>query len=143
MGCCRCCSPSWFIGVLLLVSESIQSLGEPAERVLMTWLKMIAVALGVSMVIALVFWIWNAAGLISLGRVAAQTVDDILSQVKSSEGILTTYYIHVFLIGFRPGGGFTPSLAQPCHPQGCIQRGHGSWYVFWSPSCWSHIRTCG
>jgi len=91
---------AWFIGVLLLVSESIQSLGEPAERALMTWLKMIGTALGVSLFIAGVFWIWNATGLISLGRVAAQTVNDILTQVKSSEGILTTFYIHMFLIAF-------------------------------------------
>lgn len=91
---------SWFIGVLLLVSESIQSLGEPAERALMTWLKMIGAALGVSLLVAVVFWIWNAAGLVSLGRVSAQTVNDILDQVKSSEGILTTFYIHAFLIVF-------------------------------------------
>jgi len=91
---------AWIIGVLLLVSESIQSLGEPAERALMTWLKMIGTALGVSLFIAGVFWIWNATGLISLGRVAAQTVNDILTQVKSSEMILTTFYIHMFLIAF-------------------------------------------
>jgi tetratricopeptide (TPR) repeat protein/O-antigen ligase len=91
---------SWVIGVLLLVSESIQSLDEPAERALQTWLKMIGTALGVSLLIAAVFWFWNASGLISLGRVAAQTVNDIISQVKSSEGILTTFYIHTFLIAF-------------------------------------------
>jgi tetratricopeptide (TPR) repeat protein/O-antigen ligase len=91
---------AWFIGALLLVSESIQSLGEPVERALGTWLKMLGISLGVSLLIGSIFWFWNATGLISLGRVAAQTVNDILSQVISSEGILTTFYIHVFLIVF-------------------------------------------
>ena len=91
---------TWLIGVFLLVSESIQNLDEAAERSVQNWLKMIGTALGISFVIALVFWLWNAVGLIALGRVAAQTLNDILSQVKSSEGILTTYYVHAFVIAF-------------------------------------------
>jgi tetratricopeptide (TPR) repeat protein len=91
---------AWFIGVVLLVSESIQSLSEPAEHSLLTWLKMLGTALGVALLIAFVFWVWNATGLISLGRVAAQTVNDILTQVMNSEGILTTFYIQAFLITF-------------------------------------------
>jgi len=91
---------SWVIGVVLLVSESFQNLDEPDERALRTWLKMIGASLGVSLLIAVVFWLWNASGLISLGRVTAQTVNDVLSQVKSSEGIITTFYIHAFLIAF-------------------------------------------
>ncbi len=117
---------AWFIGVLLLVSESIQSLGESAERTLMTWLKMIGAALGISLAIGGIFWIWNAAGLISLGRVAAQTVQDILSQVMASEGILTTFYIHVFLIAFGLAAVLPQILAQPRNTRRAAQRDCGS-----------------
>jgi tetratricopeptide (TPR) repeat protein len=100
---------TWLIGVLLLASESVRNLVVGDESQVQTWGKMIAVALGVSMLAALIYWLWHAADLAALARATATTIDDVVNQVKSSEGILTTYYIYLFVLLFGLGVCLPPS----------------------------------
>jgi tetratricopeptide (TPR) repeat protein len=97
---------AWLIGVLLLVSESVGYLPEifsPMENVAgknSTWLKMIGLALVVSLILASVFWLWHASALVDLTRTPATTMQLVLDQVKSSEGLLTNFYVFLFTVMF-------------------------------------------
>ncbi len=89
---------TWLIGVLLLVSQPdvIQPGGE--EWKARIWVKEITLAAGLSLLVAFIFWLWDAAGLVSLSRVDAKTIEDLLAQVRSSEGLLASFYLQVFLV---------------------------------------------
>jgi tetratricopeptide (TPR) repeat protein/O-antigen ligase len=91
---------SWLFGVILLASESVQFLDGSLKEQVYSWGKIIGVSLGISILLPLVFWIWHAEGLASLARYAPQTLDDVLQQVQQSEGILTSYYVYLFLLLF-------------------------------------------
>ncbi len=91
---------TWLIGVVLLSSESVRLSAQNIRSVNSEWLKIIGLGAAISLIVAYLFWLWNASGLVALSRETAQTVADILGQVQRSEGILTTYTIQVFLILF-------------------------------------------
>ena len=92
---------SWLVGTILLVSESIQEIGKSGgDSSDVVWLKMIATALGIALLLAGVFWLWHAANLIDLAGIQVQTIDDVLMQVRRSEDILTIYYVYTFLLIF-------------------------------------------
>jgi tetratricopeptide (TPR) repeat protein len=96
---------TWLLGCLLFASESYtiwQARRTGADTAV--WGKTILAALGISMLVALLFWIWHAAGLAGLNRSAATTIEQVMGQVRSSEHILTRYYIGllalVFILGY-------------------------------------------
>lgn len=92
---------SWLVGTILLVSESIQEINiTKRDSSNMVWIKMIAVALGVSLLLAFVFWLLHAANLSDLASIQTRTIDDVLTQVRRSEGILTIYYVYLALLLF-------------------------------------------
>jgi len=99
----------WLIGVCLLVSESALSIlgekgnsstSEKASNKSKTSPlgKMLATALVVSILLALLYWLLHASGLIALTRTTATTMQQVLDQVEGSENLLTTFYIYLFLL---------------------------------------------
>lgn len=84
---------SWLVGVAVLVSEDAQD--KSAQ-----WLKMLGVALGVSLVLGMFFWLWHAGGMASLARATANTMDDVLRQVGRYENLLTKFYTFLLLMIF-------------------------------------------
>jgi len=91
---------TWLVGVFLLVSESVQFGIKIEHDRISDWLKMIAIGLGVSLVLAIGFWLWHASGLSELTNTTANTLDQVLVQVKKSEGLLTSYYLYLFAMVF-------------------------------------------
>jgi tetratricopeptide (TPR) repeat protein len=94
-----------FIGCLVLVAEAILILtvGYNLSMTSSDWVKMILVALGVSLLTAAIFWLWHAGGLAALNRSAANTLDQVMAQVRSSEHILTRYYVYLLFLIFVLG----------------------------------------
>jgi tetratricopeptide (TPR) repeat protein len=62
--------------------------------------KTTLIALGVSLALALVFWFWHASNLADLANIQPKSIEDVLYQVRRSEGILSLYYIYLFLLIF-------------------------------------------
>jgi tetratricopeptide (TPR) repeat protein len=91
---------TWLIGSILMASEGFHQVRNPHLSGNNNWLKALVVGAFVSISIALVFWLWNAAGLAALGRDTARNIEGVLAQVRESEGILTTFYVQVFLLVF-------------------------------------------
>ncbi|MBN1148421.1 MAG: O-antigen ligase family protein [Anaerolineales bacterium] len=94
---------SWLVGVLLLVSESVGNWLDVGQDYLATWWKMLATALGVSILLGLLFWLWHAGALAALTRAPGNSMEAVLDQVVHSEGLLTNYYIYLFLLVFGAG----------------------------------------
>jgi tetratricopeptide (TPR) repeat protein len=96
---------TWLIGCLLLIAEVIQLLTSDRNLSVTSfvWFKMILVALGVSLLAAVIFWLWHAGGLAALNRSAASTLDQVMVQVRSSENILTRYYVYLLFLIFILG----------------------------------------
>jgi len=91
---------SWIFGVLLLASESSQLRIASFHDQVREWIKIILVALAISLILAFAFWIWHAESLAALSRVAPQSLREVLLQVRQSEGLLTSYYIGLFVLIF-------------------------------------------
>ena len=91
---------TWLIGAALVGTEAVgwgTGGARPDDRL---WLKTLLGGAALALALGLVCWLWGAGGLAALTRSTARTLEDVLSQVRASEGILTTYYIQVFLFVF-------------------------------------------
>lgn len=89
---------TWLAGVLLLASESARFAPE-AERIGGgAWLKTAALAAGLSLGVALCFWLWHAASLAALVRVSPRSITEVLSQVRRTEGLFSIFLIQVLLL---------------------------------------------
>ena len=101
---------TWIIGCVLQVAEANLHLADGRDKSVNSgvWVRMILVALGVSILVALFFWLWHAGGLAALNRSAASTIDQVMAQVRSSEHILTRYYVYLLFLVFILGM-FVPS----------------------------------
>jgi tetratricopeptide (TPR) repeat protein/O-antigen ligase len=113
---------TWLLGCLLLVCEyrvggadSLPASADgPALRGMageLPWGRMILTALGVSLLSAFLFWLWHGGGLAALNRAAATTLEQVMSQVRASEGLLTRYYI--FLLAWLLAVGWAAVPAWP------------------------------
>lgn len=91
---------TWLVGAALVSSEFGSHFSQQTGISNREWLQSLVIGAGISIGIAVLFWLWHAAGLASLGREAARTIDDILRQVRDSEKILTTFYIQAIVIIF-------------------------------------------
>jgi tetratricopeptide (TPR) repeat protein len=90
----------WLVGAILMVSESSHDNLGGTGRSLAAWLKTSAVALIVSLLIAVIFWLWHASNLADLVSIQANNIEDVIWQVQRSEGILTLYYGYLFVLLF-------------------------------------------
>jgi len=99
----------WLVGGCLLISESALSLfagveksssseGSSARSKVCTLGKMLATAMVLSLLLAAIFWLIHASGLIALTKTTATTMQQVLDQVEGSEKLLTTYYVYLFLL---------------------------------------------
>ncbi len=102
---------TWIMGSLLFASEWVVTGKEPQS--LAAWGKMILITLGVSLLAALVFWLWHAGGLAALNRSAASTIEEVIGQVRSSEYLLSRYYIYLLILVFVLGFFIAPGFATP------------------------------
>jgi tetratricopeptide (TPR) repeat protein/O-antigen ligase len=110
---------TWLLGCLLLISETRSQSGEASsagagaplrsESGGLVWVKMILVAVGVSLLTAFLFWLWHAGGLAALNRAAATTLEQVMDQVRSSEDLLTRYYLFLLALLFGMGFFVTPN----------------------------------
>lgn len=89
---------TWLVGAITLASESFLTSLEQADQRERTWLKIIGAALLLSIVTPFIFILWHAAGLASLASESANTIEQVLIQVASSEQILTRYYLFILLL---------------------------------------------
>jgi len=94
---------SWLIGAVLLTAEALTVLQLSDDLILRTWLKMLAVTLGISFALAFIYWFWQAGSLIALSQGRTNTLDAILTQVKRSEDLLKLYYLYFFALLFALG----------------------------------------
>jgi tetratricopeptide (TPR) repeat protein len=103
-------------GILLLLATSwlgagalIASEGESAIS-LDTWMKTLGTILGVSLLIGLLFMLSHASYLASLAGRSAANINDVINQIQAYEGILTRFYIVVFILVFA-GAAILPAAA--------------------------------
>jgi len=92
---------TWIIGSLLFVSEYFQidswsEIGADKNQLVKILLTVLSISLG----IALVFWIIHAGSLAGFARTSANTVEQVLNQVKKSENLLTFFYIYLLILLF-------------------------------------------
>lgn len=73
---------------------------ETAGRELARFWKVLGIVLGISMAVALVFWMWHAGTLASIARGAATSLEDVLAQVSRYEGLLSSFYLVVTILLF-------------------------------------------
>jgi O-antigen ligase/tetratricopeptide (TPR) repeat protein len=83
---------TWLAFSMVVTSENTE------VRDWKTWLKSFALTAGVSAGITFVFWLWHAGSLVALAKFTPANTNDVLTQVSSIGGLLTSYYIFVFLI---------------------------------------------
>lgn len=83
---------SWFVACLVLASEN--ALYEETTD----WLKVLGGILGLSLLIASVFWLWHSSSLAALANVRAGTVQDVINLISRYEGLLARYYIYLLLL---------------------------------------------
>lgn len=101
--------------VLLLIttwlgaSALIASEGESAISV-DTWMKSLGTILGASLLVGLLFMFSHASYLGSLAGRTAANINDVINQIQAYEGILTRFYVVIFILLFV-GAAFLPAAA--------------------------------
>ena len=89
-------------GVLMMVLTSWLFMGivfstERSKEDNSLW-KGIGLALGLSLAAGFIYWVWHAEGLASMARHSANTMEQVLAQVSRFEGLLSRFYVALFLI---------------------------------------------
>jgi len=84
--------PSLIAGILLFASETTKDINASSI------MQMIGVISGVSIFLAILFWILNAVGLALLASFAPTNQNEVIMQVNSIGSLLTKYYLYIFLI---------------------------------------------
>jgi tetratricopeptide (TPR) repeat protein len=80
---------SWLFSGIVFSSERSKEPG--------SWLKGIGIALGLSLAAGMIYWVWHAEELASMARHSANTVEQVLDQVSRFEGLLSWFYIAIFV----------------------------------------------
>jgi tetratricopeptide (TPR) repeat protein len=83
---------TWIVGTLLYASELD---GQQDGR---SWLNMLGVMALVSLAIGVIFWLLHSLSLAGLASFIPHTQDDVISEVNSIGGLLTKYYLYIFLV---------------------------------------------
>ncbi len=87
---------TWLIGAAVLVSEAVHTQADVTPST--SWLKMFGLILTVSFVTAVIFWLVHAQALAAMAGINATNMDQVLDQVRRSEGLVTRYYLALLLI---------------------------------------------
>ena len=81
---------SWlFTGIVFYTERSKEA------DALWNW---IGIALGGSLAAGIIYWVWHAEGLASMARHSANTMEQVLAQVSRFEGLLSRFYVAIFVI---------------------------------------------
>jgi tetratricopeptide (TPR) repeat protein len=88
---------TWAFGSVLFSSESVK-IREQED-----WWKLFGAVLGISILIALVYWLWHTGNLAAMVGRQASSIEDVLRQVGSYEGVLALFYFFVYLFIFGLG----------------------------------------
>lgn len=93
---------SWVVGAAVLSSESDSSMSESSPKK-SSWVKNLAVVLGVSFGIGLIYWIWHATALVSINSSSPTNIPEVISKVGEYAGLLTWYSVFLLLVVFGLG----------------------------------------
>ncbi len=106
---------TWVFFNIVMISEE-----ETATRVA-SWLKIIAVALGISGVVILTIWFWQAGALANMAKSNPTDLSGVLDQVERYINLLSRFYlvIYVFILIL---GAFLPS-AWPAKEKNYTRKG--------------------
>lgn len=87
---------AWLAAGVVFASES-EKLGPG-----LPWGKLLSAGLGISLLLAILYWGWHAAGLITIASSSPQNIEEVLSNVQLFEGLLSRYYLYYFalILGF-------------------------------------------
>jgi tetratricopeptide (TPR) repeat protein/O-antigen ligase len=86
------------LGMTWLGASILANSEEQGPAPFKSWLASLLRALGLSAVVALVFWIWHAGALAGLVQSVAATLDQVIGQVQNYESILTRFYVYILLL---------------------------------------------
>ncbi len=122
---------TWIIGAALLAAEFYS--GDGAHQAYPSWVRTFGIVLAGSILTAGSFWFLHAYGLVLLARVNATNMEQVLDQVRSSEGLVTKFYLAIFVlvlcVGYllASGSASAPEIPQPGKSfAGGFGRPHGS-----------------
>ena len=82
----------WLVGTLVVSAENK---GINSKQ---TWWKSFGATLGISGAIAFLFYVIHAGNLVGLSQVAVTSQADYIAQTDQLGGLLTTFYIYLFLL---------------------------------------------
>ena len=88
---------TWVIGIGLVVSESIRIERDGTTDTGTGGIRILVIGFVVTLLLTLSFWLIHANELVSLTRQTADTIDEVLSQVRNSEKLLTNYYVFLLI----------------------------------------------
>ncbi len=88
---------AWLASAILYISEDSKISGTG------TWLKSVGVVLGLSLLISFIYSLVLSGTLSSLGKFTPQSINDVILQSRSFEGLLTQFYFFTFLGVFVMG----------------------------------------
>ena len=71
--------------------------------------------LGLSGIVALIYFLWHAGSLAALANSQVNTLDDLIMEVKRYENLVTYYYIYLILLVFALAA-LLPSINHPLSP---------------------------
>ncbi len=94
----------WAVSALLFATE------ERAARAAGMWRSVAGIA-GLSLLIGLIFWGWQSGRLAALSQISPTNQQQLIAQLRSFEGLLTTFYF------FGLAGLFAAALVLPEAPQ--------------------------
>lgn len=98
---------TWLIGAAMLVSETMQEQGTNQQN--FPYTKILGGVLAASLLAAGIFWLAHATSLVQIARVSAANLQQVLDQVRRSEGLVGQYYLALLLVvlclGFFLGSG--------------------------------------
>ncbi len=83
---------TWVVGVLLFAAENSDQTGQYNWHSKLWFLALVSIATGV------LFWILQSISLSALASYTVTNEDELLSQVSAIGGLLTKYYIFIFLV---------------------------------------------
>lgn len=85
---------TWLVAPVLWVAESTKENGDE------NWATSLVLILVVSILLALLFWLWHAADLVSIAANTPSDIQGVFAQVDRVGGVLTAFYIYTFLMIF-------------------------------------------
>jgi tetratricopeptide (TPR) repeat protein len=102
---------TWLAGGIMLLT------GESLPHKLADWFKALVLALGGSLVIAFVLWVFHASALVTIANVELTNVEGLMAQLQRMGGLLVGYYagglfLLLFLALFLPEEWPSVSTAQ-------------------------------